>query len=140
MADIKSGIYKAKVVKGSEEYGESANKTPELLLRVHVPELQRELTVVLYFSESASPYSLERLRLCGWKGTDLSDLTGVDENEIEIEVKYEDYQGAPKMKVGIRSGGGTFSTKTPVDKKAFAAKVAAIAGLPAPTGVPKPGF
>ena len=150
--DPKPGNYMGKAVKGSEQYGESPNGNPELLLQVIIPELAspefpagRTFTTVLYFSAEAAPYSIPRLRALGWKGNDLSDLSGIDENEVQINVAWpvDPGDGKAKLKVQIGSGAGTFSTKKPVDPKAFAARVGAIAGLPqsAPAqSAPKPKF
>lgn len=141
----KPGIYKGRVMSGKEQHGESSNSTPELLLMVNVPDLGRQFTVPLYFSQAAAPYSFERLRACGWKGKsalDLEDMTGVGDNDIDIEIKYEMYEGSLKMKVSIMSGGGgRFNTSNPMDKKSFAAKVAAITGQGAGgNGAPPPPF
>lgn len=148
--DPKPGNYMGKAIKGSEQYGESHGGNPELLLQVIIPELAtpdapqgRIFTTVLYFSAEAAPYSIPRLRALGWKGTDLSDLTGIDENEVMVNIAWPVDPGdnKAKLKVQIGSGAGTFSTKKPVDPKAFAARVGAIAGLP-PTAsaAPKPKF
>ena len=150
--DPKPGNYTGKAIKGSEQYGESPNGNPELLLQVIIPELAspefpqgRVFTTVLYFSAEAAPYSIPRLRALGWEGNDLSDLSGIDKNEVQINVAWpvDPGDGKAKLKVQIGSGAGTFSTKKPVDPKAFAAKVGAIAGLPQPaaaSGAPKPKF
>jgi hypothetical protein len=141
--DPKPGIYTARAVKGSEQYGESTNGSPELLLQLDIPDIGKRLTTVLYFSAAAAPYSIERLRAMGWEGSDLSDLTGIDKKDVSIEITYEPFEGELKMKVQVRSGGGTFNTKKPVDAKAFAARVGAIAGLPttpASAAAPKPKF
>jgi hypothetical protein len=150
--DPKPGNYQGKAVKGSEQYGESPNGNPELLLQVIIPELAtpefpdgRVFTTVLYFSAEAAPYSIPRLRSLGWEGNDLSDLKGIDKNEVMINIAWpvDPGDGKAKLKVQIGSGAGTFSTKKPVDPKAFAARVGAIAGLPtapAAASAPKPKF
>jgi hypothetical protein len=140
--DPKPGIYTAKAIKGTEQYGESTNGNPELIIQLNFLELGRAFTTVLYFSAAAIPYSIARLRALGWDGSDVSDLTGIDKNEVQAEIKYEEYEGEMKMKVQLVSGGGAFNTKKPIDPKAFAARVGAIGGLPVAqaTGAPKPKF
>jgi hypothetical protein len=154
--DIKAGIYKGRVVRQPSgdwaQYGDSKNENPELLLdidlRLDDVGNVRRVTTPLYFSLAAAPYSFDRLRACGWEGSDLSDLTGVDKNEISVEVKHEPWlnpesgQNEMKTKFQIMSGAGRFNTAKPVEAKAFAARVAAITGAPAPqAGIgPKPTF
>ena len=68
-----------------------------------------------------------------------------DTNEVDVSISYDIYDGQPKMRVQIM-GGGRFNTANPVDKKTFAAKVAAIAGTQGPAagngsgGAPPPPF
>jgi len=150
--DIKAGIYKARVVKQSDgswaQYGESSNNNPEMILDLDLKMDDkggtRRVSTPIYFSAAASEYSFARLRACGWQGNDLSDLAGVGDNEIDVEVRHEVYEGDGelKTKIQIMSGGGRFNTAKPVEPKTFAAKVAAITGTAAPAGAsaPKPNF
>ena len=149
MFDPKPGIYKGKGVKGSEQYGESPNGNLELVLQLEVLIAEgdsRRFSTVLYFSGEAAPYSIPRLRALGWEGNDISDLTGIDKNEVAIEIGYpvDPTDNKPKRKVQISTGGGVFNTKKPMDPKVFAAKVGAITGLQttgnAAAGAPKPKF
>ncbi len=147
MGDIKVGTYKGRVVK--DETVPDGTDSPRLLVMVNIPDLKQKFTVPLYFTEAAAPHSFSRLRACGWTGADLSDLTGVDTNEIDVKVYYEVWTAAKggddkeRLKVEILSGGSggaIFKPKVSTDLKSFAAKVAAITGTPAPSGAPKPGF
>jgi hypothetical protein len=146
MGDIKAGMYKGRAVEGSEARGYSKNGNPELTFNVEFAldggEVTRK-TVVLYFSDEAAPYSFERLRACGWTGTDLSEpLKGLGANEVPIEVSYSMFDGAERMKVQIATGKGQFVTRNPEpDSRAWAAKVAALSGAPVgPANAPKPNF
>jgi hypothetical protein len=151
--DIKTGIYKGRAidpVKGGyveQAYGKSKSGIPELLLRVEIPAIGRVLTTPMYFSLEAAPHSVSRLRACGWRGEDLADLTGVDTNEIDVDVSYrvwsqaEGGDGSMKLKVQILSGGGgAFGSSNPTSPREFAANVAAITGKGAGNGSPKPPF
>ena len=126
--DIKTGIYKARAidpVKGGyveQAYGQTKSGIPELLLRVNVRDVGRVLTTPLYFSAEAAPHSVSRLRACGWQGEDLADLTGVDANEIDVDISYRAWSqadggdGSLKLKVQILSGGGgAFGSATPTN-------------------------
>ena len=139
--DLRDGIYKGRGVEGSEQYGEK-NGNLELIVDVVIqvpadgskPAHTRSLSTAHYMTQAAAQYVFERLRALGWEGNDIRDLRGISKNEVDIQVKTEDYQGKPVTKVEILSGGGRFKSATPVDKNAFAAKLAAITGgSPPPT-------
>jgi hypothetical protein len=137
--DLRDGIYKGRGVEGSEQYGEK-NGNLELIVDVVVqvpadgakPAHTRSLSTAHYMTQAAAQYVFERLRALGWEGNDIRDLRGISKNEIDVQVKTEDYQGKPVTKVEILSGGGRFKSATPVDKNAFAAKLQAIIGGPVP--------
>jgi hypothetical protein len=153
--DPKEGRYKAKAATPDptgtpHEFGRSKNGNPELLVHVFLPELQRTYVTVLYFSKEAAPYSEERLRALGC--VDLTTLAGIDANEVDVELRYEWYDGSWRTRVQILSGGGVFHTSSPMQGggKEFAAIVAATLGRPAnlaggdavagSNGAPKPPF
>lgn len=52
-----------------------------------------------YFTEKAWERTVESLRNCGWEGDDISDLSGVDRNEVSLVIEAEEYQGAWTSKV-----------------------------------------
>ena len=153
--DPPEGRYKAKAATpdpagAPHEFGKSSTGKPELLVHLFLPDLQRTYVSPLYFSPDAAPYSEERLRALGC--TDLSTLAGIDANEVDVEVKYEWYDGKWRIRVQILSGGGVFHTSNPMSGggKEFAAVVQATLGRPAlsgtpsangsATGAPKPPF
>lgn len=157
--DPKEGRYKAKAATpdatgAPHEFGKSKNQKPELLVHLFLPDLQRTFVSPLYFSVEAAQYSEERLRALGC--TDITTLAGIDANEVDVDLKYEFYDGKWIMKVQILSGGGVFHTSNPVagGGREFAALIQATTGRPpnlsggpagngaAPpaAGAPKPPF
>jgi hypothetical protein len=125
---IEPGIYRGKAIAGSEQYGETKNHNDQIVLDLQL-DTGDTVSTFLVFSEKAAPWSIKRLRALGWQGDNLADLTGIDSSEVDIEVKYEEYQGEMKMKVQIMVG-GTVTLENQFDdkgKKAFAAKHAALA-------------
>jgi hypothetical protein len=131
----KEGRYKAKAVPpdpsgAPHEFGKSKNNTPELLVHLYVPDLQRTYVSPLYVSTDAAPYSEERLRALGC--TDLATLAGIDSNEVDVEIRHEQFEGKWRIRVQILSGGGVFHTSNPVPGggKEFAALVHATLGRP----------
>jgi hypothetical protein len=73
-----------------------------------------------------SKRTLESLRYCGWEGCDVSDLSGVERNVVQVVLKHDTYQGQTKCKVSFvnRLGGPLMKTKLEGAKlAAFAAKI-----------------
>ena len=145
----KPGVYKARAVKSADgtwaQYGERDNGTLELILNMKLTEGGFVRSVPLYFTTAAAEYSFERLRALGWKGTpdQISNLDGIDLNEIDLEVTVESFDGKDRNKYNILTGGGRFTVQKPVDPKMFGAKLAALSGAmggaaPAANGNPPP--
>jgi len=134
MALDKAGVYKGRATKRVDgswaQYGESSGGNLELILdfNIQIDGTPQRRSIVLYFSTASREFSVERLRACGWKGTNIADLTGVDANEVDIEIRQEEYEGKTRNKYEIMTGGGRFSTKNPIDPKMFAAKFEAMGG------------
>lgn len=131
----KEGRYKAKAAApdatgAPHEFGKSKQGTPELLVHLFLPELARTYVSPLYFSTDAAPYSEERLRALGC--TNIETLAGIDSNEVDVELKYEWYDGKWRIRCQILSGGGVFHTSNPMEGKGkeFAAITQATLGRP----------
>jgi hypothetical protein len=130
---IAAGVYRGRAVAGSEQYGTTNNGTDQIAIDLDLDGGHR-VSTFLYFSDKAAKYSIQRLRSLGWQGSDLSNLVGIDANDVDVEIKYEEYQGELKMKVNIVAG-GTVTLDKPLDdkgKKAFAARFKALASESAP--------
>lgn len=123
---IEPGFYKGRAIAGSEQYA-TKNDKDQIALDLDIPALGRALTTFLYFSEAAAPYAVERLRACGWQGDDVSKLVGIDQNEIDVQIKYGFHEGKEQMKVDIATGGGgRIKLENTMDeraKRAFAARM-----------------
>ena len=139
---ISAGCYKGHAIAGSAQYGITRNGTDQIVIDVLLSDLRRTLSIVLFFSEKAAPYSLEKLRACGWQGDDVANLIGIDANEILVSVAYETYEGKERMKTDILTGGGRITLDSPMDaaaKRGFAARMKASAkSVPATSAAPKP--
>jgi hypothetical protein len=134
---MKYGIFKARAVKDLVQFGETDNENayPQLavVMRMTAEGETQESTTFLIFSPDAAPYAFERLKSLGWSPkveNDISDLTGIDKNEVDVRCWLDDYKGKPQPKCEILSGGGRVKLARPVDPKTFAARVAAITGKP----------
>lgn len=79
-----------------------------------------------FFTPDAQEMTFRQLRTLGWTGDDLTDLTGIDANEVSFTVKSEEYQGKVRQKVaGIFPLGGVVlkDRMSPEQAKAFAAQM-----------------
>ena len=79
-----------------------------------------------YFTEGTQERTFESLRALGWEGDDLSNLTGLDKNEVSIVVQGEEYQGRTSLKVKFINPLGGLALKetmTPDQAKAFARRM-----------------
>lgn len=126
---IPAGFYKGRAIGGSEQYAVSSQGTEQIAIDVDVPSLNRQLTVILHFSDAAAPYTIEKLRACGWQGDDLSNLAGIESNEIDVAIKYDTWEGKTRMKVDISTGGGRIKLENTMgeqQKRAFAARMKSV--------------
>lgn len=151
--EIPAGIYRAKAVAGSEQYGITSNGNDQIGIDLQLLDLNRTVTTVLVFSERSEKFSTDRLKALGWtEGSD--SLAGIDRCEVQAQIRYDvftDSNGQPKrvMKVEIMTGGGRFRFEKPMSeqqKRGFFARLNQIAGAPraagaagAPSGQPAPG-
>lgn len=135
MSDIQPGVYKGRAIVGSEQFGSTSKGNDQIAIDLEVPELGRNLTTFLVFSTDAAPYSIDRLRACGWDGSTNADgspnLATIGANEIDVQVKYRDYNGEQKLDVQIMTGGGRVKI-TEFDassKRQFGARFSALAKM-----------
>lgn len=91
-------------------------------------------------SDRALPYTVEKLRTCGWKGDDVSDLSSCVGNKVSALLKNDTYNGVTRLKVAkikpCRSG----MKKADIgEAKAIAAAyMSRIAALSIPSADPRP--
>ena len=143
---IPAGTYKGRGVAGSAQMGMTSTGTDQVAIDLEIPALGRVLTTFLFFSDGAKPYSIDRLLALGWDGSDDPSFVGIDANEVDVVVKYEDYKGEQKMKVEILTGGGKVTLKdtmTDSQKRSFMSSLKTAAkqagGAPAAAAAPKQG-
>ena len=142
---IEAGLYVGKVISG--EFGENKDGTNvEAVIQMQLIDRADggtplegpvSVSVCLYFTEKAKPFSVEKLKAIGWQGGDLEFARCP--NEVTISVRYEEYplgSGDQRMKCDIFTGEGRIKARplAPEKKRAFAAALAAGMGGPAPKG------
>lgn len=117
------GIFRARAVEGQFGY---TNGGKEQVAVTFLLEGGQRLTWYGYFTEKTEERTFESLRYCGWEGTDLSDLTGIDRNEVELVVEEEEYDGKVKSKVQWVNRPSSPVMARPMDKaqvKSFAERM-----------------
>jgi hypothetical protein len=92
---IPSGTYKAKAIDGV--YGESKQKgTPFVRVSFKVTDGEHAGSIVGwdgYFTPNTQQRTIDSLRYCGcvFPKDSITDLTGLDANEVSVVVEHEDY-------------------------------------------------
>lgn len=132
---LPKGVYRGRGVSGG--LGDSAAGNPQIGVNLEI--LNGELAgerITWYGTfgdelkgaqkQTSTQTTYETLRALGWEGTDLTDLTGIDQNDVEFMVDHEDYNGKSRTKVKwVRRAGVVFKNPMTPDKaKAFAAQMA----------------
>lgn len=120
---IEAGFYQGRVVPGSGAFGETKKGDVEALFQVLL-DTGDHVHVRLNFSEKAQKYSVDKLRVLGWKGGDLTFERCP--NEVTIQIKYEMYEGEERMKADIATQG--VKPLTPDKARAFQAKMVGLLG------------
>ena len=52
-----------------------------------------------YCTEKAHERTIESLRHCGWSGGDITDLTGIDRNMVQLVIEDDTWEGKTRPKV-----------------------------------------
>ncbi len=138
MSDIADGTYKAKAVDWA--LGETKAGKPQIAVTFQLTgEGAPRITYYGSFSDAAYEYTVQRLRVCGWTGDDLTQLDSIGTHEVELVIKADTYEGKTRAKVQFINrpgeGGGLKSKMTEASAREFAAvmkaKIAALGKVPA---------
>lgn len=137
---MENGTYKAKAIGGG--LGETSKGAEQVAVEFSLLDEGFNgwrITWFGFFTEKTTESTIRALRTCGWQGTDLTDLTGIDTNEVLLVIENETYDGKTSPKVRwVNPLGGGLALKNPMapDKaKAFAARMRAqIAAVDATSG------
>lgn len=150
---IPPGRYKARAIEGALGETSGGKEQVAVLFEIVEGDYQgQQMTWYGYFhgadsskAQKNAKRTLESLRHCGWKGDDLTDLSGLGANEVQIVVEQEEYEGKIRTKIAWVNKCGGLALNTPLtgDKaKAFAARMKGLALTvkpPEPAVAPAPG-
>lgn len=149
---MNDGIYPAQVVEGLLGVASTGNE--QVAVSLEVTDVDGNPTgerIAWYgtFTEAAYPYTVKTLRVMGWRGDDLSDLSSIAGTPVSIVVQSEEYKGKVRQKVAFVNapGGGAILKEqmTPDAAKSFADRMRskirmadAMEGKPRNNGAPAP--
>lgn len=124
---LKAGTFRAKGMSAALGYTQGGKEQVAVELRIVEEEfLGDAITWYGYFTENTTERTLESLRLLGWAGDDLFDLSGIGSTEVRVVIKEEEYEGKLRLKAEwINPIGGLGLAKPMNDQqaKAFAARM-----------------
>lgn len=126
---IEEGTYRARAVEAALGY--TSNDTEQVAIDFELLDEElagKHITWYGYFTDKTLETTLKSLRTCGWQSDDLSDLSGIDANEVFVVVAHEeDQEGNLRARVRwVNSSGGGLALKTRMDEgaaKAFAERM-----------------
>lgn len=127
---IEAGRYKARGVEGALSTTSKGNPQVAVLLEITQDGPHKGETYTWYghFTEKTEERTFESLRYLGWAGDDLTDLRGIDANEVSITIGHEEDEGGktyPRVR-WINAAGGGLAIKDRMDDtaaRAFAARM-----------------
>ncbi len=110
MSEIRNGVYRGRGLQAA--LGRAGTGKEQVAVQFQLMDADGvsgpTITWYGYFTDSTYERTVESLRHCGWAGDDLSDLSGIDTNEVSLVIENEEYEGkaTPKVKWVNAPGGG----------------------------------
>jgi hypothetical protein len=127
---LAEGKYRARAVEWSQvtENERTGNEEIRTLFQIteEGPDSGSNITWRGYFTEGTAERTIESLRYMGWTGNDITDIQGLDANEVQLVIKHEEYEGKPQAKVAWVNRLAQVYMGQPMSadkKKAFAARM-----------------
>jgi hypothetical protein len=127
MTILAAGTYRAKSI-GAALGATKTGKEQVAVKFVLTAEGNPHLTWYGYFTDKTTDSTWRALRTAGWKGTDLADLSDLNDGaEVDVVVEHElDQNGVERARirwVNDTGGMGLSATLDPAKAKVFAAKM-----------------
>lgn len=125
--EMTDGVYRARAVSATLGENSKGNEQVAIQFRFLAAELVGQ-TITWYgtFTDKSADISIKALRACGWQGNDLTELLGIDANDVDLVVANETWEGKSRTKVKWVNPINALAMGTPLaqDKaKAFAARM-----------------
>ena len=130
---VSKGTHRARAVEWN--LGVAKTGKEQIAVRFQITAGADEGLYVVWYGYFNSPEnakrSMQSLRYCGWKGSDIFALDGLDANEVEIVVEWEVHEGTTRAKVRwVNEIGGAPVLSKPMSdgqRAAFAARMKGLA-------------
>jgi hypothetical protein len=126
---LAEGKYRARAVEWSQvtAHEKTGNEEIRVLFEIADGDAKGQtITWRGYFTEGTAERSIESLRFMGWASDDITDVQGLDTNEVQLVIKHELFEGKVQVKVAWVNRANNFYMGTPMDdgkKQAFAARM-----------------
>jgi len=127
---LASGRYRARAIDSQLGYAETGTEQVAVTFEIleEGDSQGHSITWFGFLTPAASENTIKSLLVCGWSGADLSDLSGIGKNDVELVVEHEVYNGARRARVKWinRPGSGAFVMKhqmTDAQKKGLGQKM-----------------
>ena len=134
MTMIPEGYYKARALDGG--LGETKKGDPEIGICFELLDEGYEgqritwhgffMKTVGKDGKTSMQRTIEQLRICGWQGDDLSELVGISDNEVQLKIVHDTWEGVTKAAVAFINRPGGLAMKAPMSAqsaKEFAARM-----------------
>lgn len=97
---LAEGRYPARAAEWQLGFAGNGTEQVAVVFRLLEEEHQgRTITWFGFLTPDAAELTIKALITCGWTGLDMSDLSGLDTNDVELVVEHETYQGKTSAKV-----------------------------------------
>lgn len=112
---IHAGNYKARAI--DHQFGLAGTDTEQVAVTFEITEEGEfhghTIAWFGFFTEATAERTVQALRTCGWDGDDLSDLRGLDRNEVVLVIEHDEYNGKVQARVKWinRAGAGRIELK-----------------------------
>lgn len=114
---IDEGAWKARACEGTLAYTGSKNKQIAVdFVLLEGPNEGAHITWYGYFTDETWERTIDSLRIMGWGGTDLDDLSGIESEEVRLVIAHEpDLQGELRARVRWVNALGGIAVKERMD-------------------------
>ena len=125
---IEEGRYRARATDAKLGVAQTGSDTVAVAFEL-LDHPGQHITWYGYFTEKTVERTMESLRYCGWENDDVSNLSGISSNEVELVIEHEDdKEGKPRARVKWinKTGSSKAQLKTEMNdaqKKSFASKM-----------------
>ncbi|NNB90527.1 hypothetical protein [Corallococcus exiguus] len=129
---LENGRYKARAAQGALGFTSGGKEQVAIEFTFlgndgSEPYAGQSITWFGFFTDASLEHTIKALRACGWQGNDVSDLTGIESNDVSLVIENEEYEGKWSPKVRwvnpLGSGLALKQQMEPTQARSFAAQM-----------------